>query len=128
MFLIMAIYRSTESGSFVYWHAIQKDYSKYVSFVNQIIRALTRVKYWSVTQPFIYLARALPYLVTNRTVEAYKVYMEEWCIGAAYINYNIATYVDSSQRHDRFSTYNARDSFPSRILFIQAGTFCIHHG
>ncbi|CDH51330.1 hypothetical protein RO3G_09281 [Lichtheimia corymbifera JMRC:FSU:9682] len=73
MFLIMAIYRSTESGSFVYWHAIQKDYSKYVSFVNQIIRALTRVKYWSVTQPFIYLARALPYLVTNRTVEAYKI-------------------------------------------------------
>lgn len=83
MFLIMAIYKSTESGSFVYWHAIQKDYSKYVSFVNQIIRALTRVKYWSVTQPFIYLARALPYLVTNRTVEAYKVCMMDKWKGAA---------------------------------------------
>lgn len=73
MFMIIAIYKSTESGSLLLWNAIQKDYSKYLSFINQIIRALTRVKYWSVSQPFIYLARALPYLVTNRTVEAYKV-------------------------------------------------------
>ena len=50
-----------------------KNYEKFVSGLSRLNHAFQQVKFWEFTQPCLYLARALPYIVTRRMVEGYLV-------------------------------------------------------
>lgn len=51
-------------------------YDQFNLGVARINHAFQQVKFWEFTQPCLYLARALPYISTGRTVEGYLV---SWC-------------------------------------------------
>lgn len=48
-------------------------YDQFNLGVARINHAFQQVKFWEFTQPCLYLARALPYISTGRTVEGYLV-------------------------------------------------------
>ncbi|KAL0095824.1 hypothetical protein F4703DRAFT_1826999 [Phycomyces blakesleeanus] len=50
-----------------------KNYDRFILGVSRINHAFQQVKFWEFTQPCLYLARALPYISTGRTVEGYMV-------------------------------------------------------
>lgn len=50
-----------------------KNYDRFNLGVARINHAFQQVKFWEFTQPCLYLARALPYISTGRTVEGYLV-------------------------------------------------------
>lgn len=50
-----------------------KSYDRFNLGVARINHAFQQVKFWEFTQPCLYLARALPYISTGRTVEGYLV-------------------------------------------------------
>ncbi|KAI8083598.1 hypothetical protein BDF21DRAFT_337121 [Thamnidium elegans] len=50
-----------------------KNYDRFILGVSRINHAFQQVKFWEFTQPCLYLARALPYISTGRTVEGFMV-------------------------------------------------------
>ncbi|KAI8639281.1 hypothetical protein BD408DRAFT_350303 [Parasitella parasitica] len=50
-----------------------KHYDRFILGVSRINHAFQQVKFWEFTQPCLYLARALPYISTGRTVEGFMV-------------------------------------------------------
>ncbi|KAI7871605.1 hypothetical protein BDF14DRAFT_1762829 [Spinellus fusiger] len=50
-----------------------ENYEKFIQGIIKINHAFQLVKYWEFTQPCLYLARALPFILTNRIVEGYTV-------------------------------------------------------
>ncbi|KAI8376559.1 uncharacterized protein BYT42DRAFT_575048 [Radiomyces spectabilis] len=50
-----------------------KNYERFIRGITRINHAFQQVKFWEFTQPCLYLARALPYLSTGRTVEGFTV-------------------------------------------------------
>ncbi|ORX45471.1 hypothetical protein DM01DRAFT_1311751 [Hesseltinella vesiculosa] len=50
-----------------------KNYDRFIVGVSRLNHAFQQVKFWEFTQPCLYLARALPYISTGRTVEGYTV-------------------------------------------------------
>ncbi|KAI8336142.1 hypothetical protein BC941DRAFT_428418 [Chlamydoabsidia padenii] len=50
-----------------------KDYDEFILGIARLNHAFQQVKFWEFTQPCLYLARALPYISTGRTVEGYMV-------------------------------------------------------
>ncbi|KAG0191251.1 hypothetical protein DFQ28_000646 [Apophysomyces sp. BC1034] len=50
-----------------------KTYDRFILGVARLNHAFQQVKFWEFTQPCLYLARALPYISTDRTVEGYMV-------------------------------------------------------
>ncbi|KAI9250715.1 hypothetical protein BY458DRAFT_536237 [Sporodiniella umbellata] len=50
-----------------------KNYDKFIEGVSRLNHAFQQVKFWEFTQPCLYLARALPYISTGRTVEGFTV-------------------------------------------------------
>ncbi|KAI8148161.1 hypothetical protein BJV82DRAFT_594826 [Fennellomyces sp. T-0311] len=50
-----------------------RNYDRFNLGVARINHAFQQVKFWEFTQPCLYLARALPYISTGRTVEGYLV-------------------------------------------------------
>ncbi|KAI8994507.1 hypothetical protein BDB01DRAFT_840989 [Pilobolus umbonatus] len=51
----------------------RKRYNRFIHGVFKINHAFQQVKFWEFTQPCLYLARALPYISTGRTVEGFTV-------------------------------------------------------
>ncbi|KAI9311398.1 hypothetical protein BX666DRAFT_2032142 [Dichotomocladium elegans] len=51
----------------------ERSYDQFNLGVSRINHAFQQVKFWEFTQPCLYLARALPYISTGRTVEGYLV-------------------------------------------------------
>ncbi|KAI8067021.1 uncharacterized protein B0P05DRAFT_621206 [Gilbertella persicaria] len=49
------------------------NYDRFILGVSRINHAFQQVKFWEFTQPCLYLARALPYISTGRTVEGFMV-------------------------------------------------------
>lgn len=49
------------------------DYDRFILGIARLNHAFQQVKFWEFTQPCLYLARALPYISTGRTVEGYMV-------------------------------------------------------
>ncbi|CAO3591042.1 unnamed protein product [Absidia cylindrospora] len=50
-----------------------KNYDRFILGIARLNHAFQQVKFWEFTQPCLYLARALPYISTGRTVEGYMV-------------------------------------------------------
>ncbi|KAG1471599.1 hypothetical protein G6F56_002035 [Rhizopus delemar] len=50
-----------------------KNYDRFIEGVSRLNHAFQQVKFWEFTQPCLYLARALPYISTGRTVEGFTV-------------------------------------------------------
>ncbi|KAI8086018.1 uncharacterized protein BX664DRAFT_334708 [Halteromyces radiatus] len=50
-----------------------KNYERFILGIARLNHAFQQVKFWEFTQPCLYLARALPYISTGRTVEGYMV-------------------------------------------------------
>ena len=49
------------------------DFDQFTLTAVRINRAFQQVKFWEFSQPCLYLARALPYIGTDRMVEGYMV-------------------------------------------------------
>ncbi|KAI9309138.1 hypothetical protein BJ944DRAFT_194658 [Cunninghamella echinulata] len=50
-----------------------KNFERFFLGIARLNHAFQQVKFWEFTQPCLYLARALPYISTGRTVEGYMV-------------------------------------------------------
>jgi hypothetical protein len=50
-----------------------KNYDRFILGIARLNHAFQQVKFWEFTQPCLYLARALPYISTGRSVEGYMV-------------------------------------------------------
>lgn len=48
-------------------------FEKFINAIARLNRAFQQVKFWEFTQPCLFLARALPYISTGRTVEGFLV-------------------------------------------------------
>ncbi|KAI9248827.1 hypothetical protein BDA99DRAFT_608896 [Phascolomyces articulosus] len=73
IFGAMAFYYMAEHGNKDYYEAVNDDYDLYINCVNNLNQAFQKVKFWEFMQPCLYLARALPYISTDRTMEGYMV-------------------------------------------------------
>jgi hypothetical protein len=51
----------------------QQSFEKFINGIASLNRAFQQVKFWEFTQPCLFLARALPYISTGRTVEGFLV-------------------------------------------------------
>lgn len=56
-----------------FYIALVNDYDKYMQVITRLNLAYQHIKFWECIQPGMYLARALPYISTGRTVEGYTV-------------------------------------------------------
>lgn len=54
-----------------------KNFERFFLGIARLNHAFQQVKFWEFTQPCLYLARALPYISTGRTVEGYMVNRKE---------------------------------------------------
>lgn len=74
IFATMGLYRLIEDEQVDLVSADDaKNYDRFNLGVARINHAFQQVKFWEFTQPCLYLARALPYISTGRTVEGYMV-------------------------------------------------------
>ncbi|KAI8375100.1 hypothetical protein EDC96DRAFT_497898 [Choanephora cucurbitarum] len=74
IFATMGLYCMVEDGQIdLMSDGDIKNYEKFVSGLSRLNHAFQQVKFWEFTQPCLYLARALPYIVTRRMVEGYLV-------------------------------------------------------
>ena len=65
-----------EHGGGDYYRAVSEEYDLYIECVVKLSEAFHKVKFWEFVQPCLYLARALPYISTDRTVEGYMVILK----------------------------------------------------
>lgn len=74
IFATMGLYRMIEDDDVeLLTSTDSKSYDRFNFVVARINHAFQQVKFWEFTQPCLYLARALPYISTGRTVEGYLV-------------------------------------------------------
>ncbi|KAI9496217.1 hypothetical protein BDB00DRAFT_953131 [Zychaea mexicana] len=73
IFGAMAFYHMAEVGDREYYTAVNERFDIFIESVNSLNRAFQKVKFWEFMQPCLYLARALQYISTDRTVEGYTV-------------------------------------------------------
>ncbi|KAF7723985.1 hypothetical protein EC973_001445 [Apophysomyces ossiformis] len=73
IFATMGMYCMVEDEQVDLVSTDSKTYDRFVSGVARLNHAFQQVKFWEFTQPCLYLARALPYISTDRTVEGYMV-------------------------------------------------------
>ncbi|KAI9311724.1 hypothetical protein BX666DRAFT_1994979 [Dichotomocladium elegans] len=70
IFATMGLYRMIEDDEVKLLSSEdKKSYDRFNLVVARINHAFQQVKFWEFTQPCLYLARALPYIATGRTVE-----------------------------------------------------------
>lgn len=50
-----------------------QSFEKFINGIASLNRAFQQVKFWEFTQPCLFLARALPYISTGRSVEGFLV-------------------------------------------------------
>ncbi|KAI7854568.1 hypothetical protein BDC45DRAFT_508695 [Circinella umbellata] len=62
-----------ENGGTDYYLAVSGEYDMFLECVVKINEAFHKVKFWEFIQPCLFLARALPYISTDRTVEGYMI-------------------------------------------------------
>lgn len=111
----MGLYRMIEEDE---GDLITDDDGGYDQFnlgVARINHAFQQVKFWEFTQPCLYLARALPYISTGRTVEGYLV---SWCFcwsTCYYITHIRMMLLGTSTWHLRNAFYS-RDILPQGLL------------
>ncbi|CEG62750.1 hypothetical protein RMATCC62417_00028 [Rhizopus microsporus] len=74
IFATMGLYSLIEDErvDFISTHD-SKNYDRFIEGVARLNHAFQQVKFWEFTQPCLYLARALPYISTGRTVEGFTV-------------------------------------------------------
>ncbi|KAI9469638.1 MAG: hypothetical protein EXX96DRAFT_586924 [Benjaminiella poitrasii] len=70
IFATMGLYCMVEEGQI---ELTETKYEKLVFGLSRLNHAFQQVKFWEFTQPCLYLARALPYIMTGRIVEGYMV-------------------------------------------------------
>jgi hypothetical protein len=107
-----------------------KNYDRFILGVSRINHAFQQVKFWEFTQPCLYLARALPYISTGRTVEGFMVlqhgvmemrFIQEIRFLKAYYWANLGKYAFTPA--DRIEwTNNAKADFDE--LQIPAHVYC----
>ncbi|KAI8139465.1 hypothetical protein BJV82DRAFT_521836 [Fennellomyces sp. T-0311] len=73
IFAVMGFYYMAEKGNKNYYDVVNNDYDRFIDIINCLNHAFQKVKFWEFTQPCLYLARALPYISTDRTVEGCTV-------------------------------------------------------
>ncbi|KAI9319815.1 hypothetical protein BX666DRAFT_1853406 [Dichotomocladium elegans] len=130
IFAIFSLYRSAEQGEASFYSSIGRNYDRFLAIVNQISKAVDKIAFWEFCQPFLYLAHALPYVCTGRTVEAYSIlqsglldmpYIHEFKFLKAYFMARLGRFAYSSE--DRHTwTSEARKYFDD--LCIPANEYC----
>lgn len=66
----MALYELSEAGALDAEAAVDPSFfERLTGNVRTLNAAFQRAKFWEFTKPCLYLARALPYICTGRTVE-----------------------------------------------------------
>ncbi|KAG0186756.1 hypothetical protein DFQ28_007360 [Apophysomyces sp. BC1034] len=108
-----------------------QNYDRFIDGVARINHAFQQVKFWEFTQPPLYLARALPYISTGRTVEGYMVlrhgvlemhFIQEIRFLKAYYWANLGKYAFTAE--DRIEwTDRAKHDFD--MLNIPSDVYCI---
>ncbi|KAI8374416.1 uncharacterized protein BYT42DRAFT_639583 [Radiomyces spectabilis] len=108
----------------------REEYDRFVLGITRLNHAFQQVKFWEFTQPGLYLARALPYISTGRSVEGYMVlrhginemhFIQEIKFLRAYYWSNIGKYAFSPQERIKW-TEQARRDFDA--LKIPAHIYC----
>jgi hypothetical protein len=112
----------------------QQSFEKFINGIASLNRAFQQVKFWEFTQPCLFLARALPYISTGRTVEGFLVRRAQHCsFQSLYLTVRslLTFYVTSTAG---FATWNYGHAFYRRgsifegILLVQARKICFHTG
>lgn len=75
IFATMAFYTILEKRPEAYHKEVRGNYNSFQAATTELNHAFQRIKFWEFTQPCLYLARALPYISTGRTVEGFQVRM-----------------------------------------------------
>ncbi|KAI7898063.1 uncharacterized protein BX663DRAFT_526061 [Cokeromyces recurvatus] len=127
IFATMGLYCMVEDGQI---DQSDNQYEKYIFDLSRLNHAFQQVKFWEFTQPCLYLARALPYIMTRRIVEGYMVlrhgvfemqFIHEIRFLKAYYWANLGKFAFTPE--DRVEwTGRAKKDFES--LEIPADTYC----
>ncbi|KAF7728389.1 hypothetical protein EC973_006197 [Apophysomyces ossiformis] len=108
-----------------------ENYDRFINGVARINHAFQQVKFWEFTQPALYLARALPYISTGRTVEGYMVlrhgvlemhFIQEIRFLKAYYWANLGKYAFSAEDRREWTERAKRDF---DILNIPSHVYCM---
>ncbi|KAI9008961.1 hypothetical protein CLU79DRAFT_891574 [Phycomyces nitens] len=74
IFVTMGLYSMVEDNEVELVCSLDSgNYQQFATGLTKINHAFQQVKFWEFTQPCLYLARALPFILTGRIVEGYMV-------------------------------------------------------
>ncbi|KAL0091054.1 hypothetical protein F4703DRAFT_1400836 [Phycomyces blakesleeanus] len=74
IFVTMGLYTMVEDNEVELVCSLDSgNYQRFAEGLTKINHAFQQVKFWEFTQPCLYLARALPFILTGRIVEGYMV-------------------------------------------------------
>lgn len=102
-----------------------KNYDRFILGIARLNHAFQQVKFWEFTQPCLYLARALPYISTGRTVEGYMVTQKNYRGNGINLSICLArrSFVTVSMR----CTSSKRFDSSRHITGLAWGSMHLHH-